>query len=122
MTEVKEGKTEGKTEGNADKEVGEMSLGEMYRKFEKEDKARVSRKKDKMYGPEDVRNMIKRVFVEAKTDVIRMNVLVSVIKEADKKFKDLKYQEVRSYVKSKGFEGYELYTDVETGIAMVRKV
>lgn len=87
------------------------NLKALYEQFEKEDMQRAARKSNKGYTAEDIRRSIKKVFMETNQDTIRTNVLVKLIQKMEGGIPDVKYQEVRSTVKGKKLEGFELGLD-----------
>lgn len=99
----------------------EMDLKALYEKLEKEDMKRAAKRSDKGYTANDIRKSIRQLFIELKTSEIRTNILVKMIQEMDNGYPDVKYQEVRSVVKGKKLEGFELTNDDE-GASIVRMV
>lgn len=98
-----------------------MDIKAMYEKHVVKAMSKVAGKKDKAYSTEDIRTRINELFVELDEDEgLVMSAVIGVMK-GEVKFGELKYQEVRSVVKSKKFDSVELGVG-EYGQAMIMRV
>lgn len=98
-----------------------MDIKAMYEKHAAKAMSKVAGKKDKAYSTEDIRARINKMFVELDEDEgLVMSAVIGVMK-GEVKFGELKYQEVRSVVKSKKFDRVELGVG-ESGQSMIMRV
>ena len=96
-----------------------VNIAELYNKLESEAVRKNVKRTGKKFTAGDIRANIVKIFSELQVPNVRMAVLVQLIK-TDQKFGGLRYQEVRSVVKGKGFKGYELVMVDE--VSMVKKL
>lgn len=85
-------------------------LKELYQKIESETIKRNAKRSDKRYSANDIRMNIRKIFKELELSEVKMTTIKSLLtsqKHTKEMFKDVRYQEIRSVVKSKKFE-YEL--------------
>lgn len=85
-------------------------LKELYNRIESETVKRNAKRSDKKYSANDIRLNIRKIFKELKLEEVKMTTIKSLLtsqKQTKDIFKDVRYQEIRSVVKSKKFE-YDL--------------
>lgn len=90
--------------------VTATSMKELYDKIEKETVKRTAKRAGKKYGASDIRLNIRKIFKELKLSEVKMTTIKGLLTSQEQTkvmFKDVKYQEIRSVVKSKKFE-YDL--------------
>lgn len=95
----------------------EGNIKARYEALMREDMARANGKSgEKAYRAEDIRSAISGIFAELEKEgafegkecvAIPMAVCHKMMKE-EARFKELRYQEIRSVVKAKNFKGFEL--------------
>lgn len=107
------------------KEIRELKAAEqkkklrtLYKKYESETVQRSSKKKDKKYNADDIRQNVDKIFVTLSVKKMSMSILHKLLIEVDVKFKELRYQEVRSVIMSKKFSEYQLKTINEVSTAV----
>ena len=95
-----------------------VDLKSLYKKYEAETVTRKSKSKDKKYNAGDIRTNVDMIFAKLSVDRMSMSILHKLLIEVDAKFKELRYQEVRSVILSKKFSEYQLKTISEVSTAV----
>lgn len=92
----------------SNKQTEEFTVVELYKKFETETVKRSVKRQNKGYQAKDIKREISGTFQElVKNGItnVKMTTMFGMIRT---KYPDVRYQEIRSVVKSKSFSGYQL--------------
>lgn len=100
------------------KRLQTVNLKNLYKKYEAETVQRKAKNKDKKYNASDIRQNVDKIFTTLSVDKMSMSILHKLLIEVDDKFKELRYQEVRSVILSKKFGQYQLKTINEVSTAV----
>lgn len=82
------------------------NLKALYEKIEREQIKKISRRSDKKYSASDIKQSIRKIFKELNLSEVKMITMKNLLMN-EEKFKEIKYQEIRSVILSKKFE-YDL--------------